>query len=722
MNKLFSRQQPVKGLQGVLDQLRSHVNQGGSSSFAPQEIGSQMLALESLDSVALSRVHNAVGSLEQALESICNDMGATFKPGIVQAGVAGGLMASNVVAQLKHQPAQFQSTPTHKFVPAKGAVDRLAAALEAYDEKENKNAAVYSVAYNMQAARQDEFGEALFPTVVVTPDQVGFTLSIHLVRVMNDIRRQTTGALTDFGFKNIVHAVRDPSILQNDATNIVPIYRAGAEGNFVSNTVLPTKTIVTQAGESQTTSALAFGKSMDLLALSQLDSLVATGLMDVTDAIDPALRLANIYMTVTGTVGSTPTTEVLVFPVKALPLATFTYNPQDNFRSMVVNFNSSSLTIDGSQPVLTSSGSVSALLPTIHSGNYVIKLSAKVFGSVNLQTGACELVSGGVSVSTITGTDDVEQPPTSAGVSAIAALFNGAALVGYDLDGRRTNSNRRQRGQLLDVTVFNQSYAVPLLAPISIPRPLGQGDGTDAADLAALITATRIRTSNSAVDALLDAATTLSEFVTGREAIADTVEVMGPARFLLNAFYSKTTYNAALVTQTLNSAERAADIQAALVSAIRDIAYRMYRDSGYKAAADALQGGQSEAPTVIIATDPVISRYLTVTGDLRTLGNDFKVKIVSTLNVKMTGKIFITFGDFNGTEGAPNPMHFGNMAWKPEMTLVLPIHRNGANSKELTVQPSYLHIVNLPILAEMDVSNISDLVLAGVTYQVSHGS
>jgi hypothetical protein len=87
----------------------------------------------------------------------------------------------------------------------------------------------------------------------------------------------------------------------------------------------------------------------------------------------------------------------------------------------------------------------------------------------------------------------------------------------------------------------------------------------------------------------------------------------------------------------------------------------------------------------------------------------------------MTGKIFLTFGDFSsGMEGAPNPMHFGNMGWKPEMTLVLPLHRNGANSKELTVQPSFIHIVNLPILCEVDVTGISDLVLKPYEYKINN--
>ena len=81
----------------------------------------------------------------------------------------------------------------------------------------------------------------------------------------------------------------------------------------------------------------------------------------------------------------------------------------------------------------------------------------------------------------------------------------------------------------------------------------------------------------------------------------------------------------------------------------------------------------------------------------------------------MAGKIIMSFGVFDsGMDGVPNPMHFGNMAWKPELTLVLPLHRNGANSKELTVQPSFLHITNLPIMSSLVVNGISDVAASKV--------
>jgi hypothetical protein len=275
--------------------------------------------------------------------------------------------------------------------------------------------------------------------------------------------------------------------------------------------------------------------------------------------------------------------------------------------------------------------------------------------------------------------------------------------------------NRRMRGQLLDTTYYNQIYTVPLRSPITVPRPLTIGDANDSSDLAALITATHIRTSNAAVEELLRVRDFLRDYVNSADGLDEVPQILGVARWLVQPFFEHDAIDVSTLINSVTSFERAQDLQALLVNLLRDMAYRMYTASGYKAAADALAGGVSQVPTVIIGTDPIISRYLTVTGDFRTLGNDFNVKVVSTLNQTMRGKIIMSFGDFTtATEGVPNPMHFGNMAWKPELTLVLPLHRNGANSKELTVQPSFLHITNLPVMASLDITGITEAAVSKV--------
>jgi len=701
-------------VQGIQTEVNSHGHQLVSKSIARNAF-----SMESMNPTDEIEIDRSVNSLNTALESIVSTHGKGFAPmtqAQKDAGVAAAIISGDIPGFIRAPIVRnVVASESLSFISPTGGdftSDRMKAAMEAYDEKENKNAVVYSVAYNMQAARQDEFGETFFPTVVVTPDQVGFTMSIRLIRVYDDMRRQISGNVDKFNFKNIVQAVIDPTILQNDLMLITPVFRTESQQFFVDPALLPPKTVVISDGESVTTSAYAVGKTFSLLGISQTAALLETGLQDTTDSIDTSIKLANIYMQL----GSGANAEVISFPTASLPLATFTYSVQENYRQMILNFNTSSLLVNAKTTDV--SGAASTILAPVVAGGYQVRLGISVSGKVNLQLADTNVYSSSMNVVSVFDNTGTALDITTGNGLTIANLFAGATMIGYDLEARRTNMNRRQRGQLLDTTFYNQVYAVPLRSPITVPRPLTIGDANDSSDLAALITATHIRTSNEAVAELLRVESYLAEYV-GPTNLAllgtPAPEILGVARFLVSPFYESDSLDVNTQIDSLKSHERAADIQAVLVNKLRDMAYRMYRDSGYKAAADALAGGIAPTPTVIIGTDPVISRYLTVTGDFRTLGNDFNVKIVSTLNRNMAGKIIMSFGVFDsGMDGVPNPMHFGNMAWKPELTLVLPLHRNGANSKELTVQPSFLHVTNLPIMSSVTVTGISDVAAAKV--------
>jgi len=692
-------------LDNLVAGIQSHLNQSGST-FVSSAVAKGAMSMESIDPVIQQELGSACDDLNTALEGIATELNISAQLSTSQknAATAAGIIASDIRGFL-HAPIKRDVVAQENmaFISPRGgdAFDaRMKPALEAYDEKENKNAVVYSVAYNMQAARQDEFAETFYPTVVVTPDQVGFAVSIRLIQVYREVRRQTNGNTDKFNKQNIIKAVIDPTILRNDQMKIVPVYRDESRAHFVDSALVKPRDLDLE-GTMIPTAPLAMGKKFSLLAISQTDALLETGLQDTTDSIDTAVVLNALYVQVGN--------EVFKFNTARLPTATFNYAVQGNYRQMNLQFENSSLKIDKDTKTVAQAASV--VLADIASGEYTVRLNAAVSGSVNLELADTSLFASDVIVARVTNKDGEVLALDGAEAKAIVDLFKAAKIIGYDLDAQRTNLNRRMRGDLLDTTFYNQVYAVPLRSPITIPRPLTAGDQNDSSDLAALITATRIRTSNAAVDELLRVEDILKEFVNSKDSIHDSPEILGISRFLVQPFFEKAVLDVAKEIDSLRSFERAADVQALLVNKLRDMAYRMYRDSGYKAAADALAGGISQVPTVIIGTDPVLARYLMVSGDFRTLGNDFNVKVVSTLNERMAGKIIMTFGVFNGeTDGVPNPMHFGNMAWKPELTLVLPLHRNGANSKELTVQPSFIHITNLPIMASIEVVGIEDVV------------
>jgi len=232
----------------------------------------------------------------------------------------------------------------------------------------------------------------------------------------------------------------------------------------------------------------------------------------------------------------------------------------------------------------------------------------------------------------------------------------------------------------------------------------------DASDIQALITTTRIRIANEAVTMILKANDLLAAYVSVRDNADESPDVLGVGRYYVRPAYYARPFDATTMVDSIKSHERAADIQAALVNEIRDIVYLLYRDSEYKAAADALYGGTGPIPTAVIATDPYTARYLMVTGDLRTLGGEFDVKVVSTLDYRMRGKIIITFGIFDSERNASiNPLNNGNLLWAPELVLTANIGRAGQFSRETLVQPRYRFIQNLPVMGYLTVTNIPNV-------------
>lgn len=718
-------------IEALADSLQAAIaGQGGQ--FVDSGVVAAAVSLESFGADTQMQLTTAVQNLRATVSAAVAAVASQFKAGdfnknltLAQesAAVASGIVASSPKAalraplhglsKLKAMVGDDQFTSVIGHGSMQGTLDTRPQnlSMEAYDEKENRNAVAYSVAYNMQAARQDEFGEAFFPTIVVTPDNVGFMVSIRLHYVQEEVRRTLTGSLNNFGRKNIIKAVVDHTILRNDQTRLTPVVRSGggandSTANFVAaDDVAPYEVTIDQ--HKVMTAPLKVGKRFDLIGLSQTDALISAGVLDQTDAIDSSLRLGAIYVKL-GTAGGN---AVIKFNTKDLAGSDFNYSVQGNTRQLQLGFNTNALLVT-KNTVAVDGSSISQLAALTDSA---VRLGADLFGSVVQDRGETSINTSDVTVSTVTDSTGQILSITAGAGKTVADIFADAKVIGYDLMGHRTNSNRRQRGQLVDTQFINNLYTVPLLAPITALRPVGDAEVNDSSLLASLITTTKIRTSNSAVGSLLEARDLLKDYINAADATLNQPEVLGVARYVVNAQYLEAVIDVPAQIDSLKSSDRAEDLQALLINKVRDMAFRLYTGSAYKAAADAIFDGASPKPLVIIGTDPILYRYLTISGDTRLLGDAFDFKIVQTLDARMRGKMIMSFGMESAyNSGVPNPLHFGAMAWKPEMTLMMPITRNGAISFELTVSPSYRHIVNLPIMGYITVTGIQEVIAGKV--------
>lgn len=705
--------------QKLLDGLNNRFAQKGMP-FKNGGLGNSVksfFSLESLEESQYSALDGEAENLENTLTEVIAESeadGAEFTEAQKTAAVNAGVAAA--------APREFMTATANQVEGAigvgdssEGDVGRLQHAIEAYDETENKNAMHMSVLYNLRAARQDDFGEAFFPTIVAAANESAVFITCDLFSVLDDIDRALDGSAPkgyEFGRKNLLMALRDPSILYNDTTKCHPVFRAGQnEKYFVDQSKIAASDVVTEDGYTIKTAPLKIGTTIpDYIGLCAPDHLVEKGTFNRTDALDSHIQMKTLYVEVGG--------EVLAFrDLDLIAGSDFTYVLSGKNRAMQLNNNYRHLTID--EKTKKADGGDSAHLAAIVGAKQQVKLSVNITGGFDLETGRGWVSATDVEVVSVFTNEGDRLDMTQGAGKAVVDLFTDVKVIAYELNARRINSNRRERGQQLELHQETRPYSLPILSPISIIRPTGESDNQDAGRLDQLVSATYIRCTGAAVDALLRAEELIStsgEVHNYTDVYAQ--ESLGMARFLVQPWYAKRTLDVQQELQTLRSAERLTDLTAVLVNAIREQVYSAYWESGYKACSDIIYGPGSKKPIVVIGTDANIINYLMVTGDFRTLGNEFDVKLVSTNNIKMKGKIRWSFGRQEGVANdLSNPLHFGNMIWRPELTSILPVvGRQNTFSRELTVQPSFRHIHHLPIMGAIDIVNMPEAV---VDYKVN---
>lgn len=714
----------------IAENLRNTINQRGQD-FASGDHTRGILSLESLDDasmVAITRQTEEITNelkaahaeaLGEEVVSTENFTAAQWEAGAIAALAAGAprdyhVAASTVKRSISTESLRVVEPMTVGAHGDAGFMD-TSVSLEAFDERELRNHMAYSIAFNVNAARQDEFGEAFYPTVVVSPDQAGLDVSVRRAMVMNEVRHAITGKAMDFQRKNLIDAVVEPTILSSDSTVIVPV-RLTSGADQVENNANYFLTVavddrVTSDGVTVPTAPLLPNREIGLLGLGQREDLATQGAYDNTDSLDTRLYLEKLYIGLTGANAggaATPVTSYYTFDVSRLPRNAFVKSVEGADRESYLAFTTVDLPVTVLTEDMTGAAGAGTALNYLSDdparATWVVRLGIQVNGTANHElgnirvTGASVTIEGGFDTATGAALAPAE-------VTALRAELTGT-LAGYDVYAARSNLNRRTRGLQVTSLELTERYTIPLLAPITAPAPVSSN--RDASDLTTLITAARIRNSNLGVTQLLNYSDTLQSYVLSQDRTLPVPAIEGVGRHLVRPFFFFDTIDAQSVTASVKSQDRAADVSAAIVNAIRDAVYRMYRESGYQAAADALDGVAGNKPLVIIGTDPVIARHIMVSGDTRTLGAHFESRVVTSLDRRVYGKIFVTFVRPN-QEGV-DPLSFGVMAWMPELAGTIQLTRNGATIKETMVQPRVRHINLLPLLIRLDIENLSEAI------------
>jgi hypothetical protein len=703
----------------LVNEIRTVMRENGAEFASPLH-AQQVTSLESLNPAELESLNIAAQSISETLrhsfESLTdrsNGLGfEALSAAQLEAGVITAMAAGNPVDYARAALTRTAKGSDGVLVisaEASGSAGRLDYredySLEAFDQRQLSEMLPYSIAFNVQASRQDEFSETFYPTTVVSPDNGGIDISVDRITVFNHILHQTSGKTTDFSQRNLLESVVDAGILADESTALVPyVQENGSNASAFVSPTLVAPNFRKIATVDVKTAPLKVGEKLDLLGLSQHPVLMGAGVMDNTDAIDSRIFLKNIYLQSGGATG-----PVLRFNVARLPRAGFLKSIEGQNREMEVNFRSNALTlnkdtiaVDGSEPVV---------LQSVRDANYTVRLSLNITGNAHVEFGTVQVFSAPITLHEIEDEDGEKVSLVAGAGLAIANALADLTMIGYELGASRTNSNRRTRGLLINSYTETERFAIPLGAPISAPSPIGSD--RDTRDLDCLISAARIRNSNNAVTTLLNYADTLRSYVLNRRTGHGVPVIEGIARHVIVPFYEETDLNVKDAINSLTSAEKAQDISAVLVNAIRDVVYRMYRYSGYQIALDASSNGGKKV-VLLVGTDNIIQRHIMVSGDLRTFGIAFEeAKIVTSFDKRMDGKLILAFTRQSG-DGVPDPLAFGTHAWIPELTSSIMVNRDGATYQEAMVQPRQRHINNLPIMAVINVTGLEDVLTTNI--------
>lgn len=674
-----------------------------TKSLSDESYGHMAITTESMGSNEEQVLISTANSMKSTIDSIIEGFGnIAVEDHNVEAATLAGILATSPREVLSSKLRGVSTEAVNVMAGVQDGHMERPFTMEAYDERENRNAQTYSIVYNLLASRQDEFGETFFPTIVINPTEVGALISIKLFMVYNDFKRSVSGALADYGRVNVIRAYANSEVLRNELTRAVPVLRqgSGADNNesvFVEVAKVPATEVNLGNNVTVQTGALKVDQKVDLIGLSQTNELLNSGLMGPDDNLDAYIKLAAVYLEAGD--------DVIRIPLEDIQGSLLTHSVQGNSRRMLLDLDTNSVTMDEDTRSVT--GDPLATLTEL--SNHSARIQLNVSGSVTLDTSACIVNRGTVSLATLRNSNgDLASQGT---FNALAGKLAAANVIGYDIRAYRANSNIRQRGQLLDSQTEYRVVQVPYRSPISVIAPVMGVAGEDTTALQTLITTTGIRTSNEAVTELLRADAGLAAYNPVADANGTLPELAAIGSNYVNPVYFQDTMDLGVNVDSLKSHERLKDIRAAIVERIRFFANEMFRNSEYKSAADVLTGNIGFKPTVIVGTDPVIYNYIQAEGDLRTLGEKFDVKVVATVDDRMKGKIFVSFGVFDGSRNTSiNPLNFGNMLYGSEIVANMPVTRSGGTSNELIVAPRFLHMLNLPILTRIDVKGLPEVI------------
>lgn len=673
-------------------------------------------SMESLNEIDRENLITSMESIGQQLTASLESHGEQ----LTQAQID----ATAVIGMASQDPAKYASAAlaiSDMSAPRVGSVvsvesmgdfdfhEKAVPSMEAFDNSNLTDFIGLSMVYNQKAAKQGEFAEGFYRTVILTPEQGGADVTIRSHLVLNHFLHNTRGDHADFKQKRLLEAAINYKILADHSTDLVPERHSGNEDLFVGAGVVEPRS-VDLGNRTVVTAPLLVGKRVNLVGLAQNTLVKIAGQANQTDALDRSVGVKTLYV-------RKGDSDVLAFDIQNMPRAHFIKGNQGLGRELELNFRTSSLQINAKSVNYKGEALANPVLKQIVDGGYTVTLNVIATGNVDTEKANAIVQAAPINVEKVVNAAGEVLSLTEAGPGRdIAQGLADLAVIGWEPNARLSNANRRLRGLQLNSSEYTERYPVYLGSPLSIPSPLAEQRGM--ADIDLLVTAARLRNDNNAITTLLRFADGLArwKFLTGSVDADDLLpEVEGIARFLVRPWFRERNIDLRTLVRSLRSYERVQDIQAALGNVLRSDIQDAVLETNYRTALDAYTGYTGEQINVLIGSDPKTASFILKDGDSRTLGDDITFEKVTTVDQRVRHTIFWTFK--RKSEGL-DPLNCGTHLWIPELISHVNVSRDETQIREAMVQPRNRHINHLPILGKINVIGLNEVLSEGWTIPV----
>lgn len=682
----------------------SEAIQGVLQTVSPDAAKHSITMMSLKDDSALEKTYNDRQDVSDSLASIFNDKLTDAQR---QAGTSAVFQAANIDEHISASVSGVRKVDSDYSQALSlrgqgGDISQVNLNMQSYEDRDFSKYRDSSVAFNMATAEQDAVSELFFPSLLLPNDAPVLRCTLRSTIVQRNVQHSRSGQATDLNRKNLANAYTDPSILENNSTEVHPIVAADNSnvGKFVdANRVAPYD--ITVDGEVNKTAPLRTGSDGNLLGLASAGSFAPEEGYTAYDQLNPRALLSTVEVEVTD---GTETSQ-LSFKVKNLPRANFVKAPQQNTNEeFMLRFSTDVLTI--SAETQDRDAAAAAALAGLPAGVSVrLRLSVNATLSLNTSNYTIDVPS----VEVIGAFDQ------SGKVEITGALETAVEKLAFDAYGvtfgdiTRTNRNRSTLGLWVDTTTHVRDFAIHAQPPIYHPLPDDQTPRQDVVD--SLILSSKAVSTNRTIAAMRNHLNTLAAFVdmgaTGAAGVKSS-EMFPGAADEVTPYYKSVPLAIKTMLNSISTHEKADDIRGIFTTVLTHYVAQMINRSNIETAT-AMLHGKVKKPKIIIATDPEIAPWLMISGDSDLLGRMVDYKVATSVHPDMEGKIIVSFASDTSIDGI-DPCGFGRRGWVTELVATQKVQRGESSNTEVVIQPRELPVATLPVALEFTVTELTEAV------------